>query len=295
MSTVQKILTKYKYHLSDEQIAFDLDGPVNAGIKNNYNISTVSLIHSFIDHTSLNGKDNEETIKNFVDKLKNNLRKHAINKVAAICVFPKYIDLCREELKDYGIRIACVAGGFPYVQTYQEIRDLECKIANESSCDEIDIVIPLGEAYKEDLSFIREDLKRMREVCKDKTLKVILETGELKSAEQVFAISIIAMEEGADFIKTSTGKASMNATVEAVYAMSYAIKQYYAKTGKKVGIKIAGGVSSTTKAIQFLSVVKFILGEEWLSEQYFRIGTSSLTEKIQKEYLKLKLQKEHQE
>jgi len=290
MNTQEEILDAYEYLLSDEKISFELDGAINVSTKNNYNIETISLIHSFIDHTSLNGNDNEESILKFIKKLKKNLQLHSINNVAAVCIFPKYIDLCKQELKDYAINIACVAGGFPYVQTYPEVRELECKLANNSACDEIDIVIPLGEAFSEDLSLIRNDLKHTRKVCKDKTLKVILETGELKSAEQVFALSIIAMEEGADFIKTSTGKASMNATMEAVFSMSYAIKQFYKKTGKRIGIKVSGGISSTTKAIQFYSAVKHILGEDWLNKDYFRIGASSLTENIQKEYKTLKNQ-----
>lgn len=287
MNTQKEILDTYEYQLSDEQISFDLDGVISASSKNNYNIENISLIHSLIDHTSLNGNDNEELILKFIKKLKKGLLLHSVNNVAAVCVFPKYIDICKKELKDYNINLACVAGGFPYVQTYPEVRELECKLANNSLCDEIDIVIPLGEAFSKDLSFIRNDLKHLREICKDKTLKVILETGELKTSEQIFALSIIAMEEGADFIKTSTGKASMNATMEAVFTMAYAIKQFYNKTGKRIGIKISGGISSTTKAIQFFSIIKHILGEAWLNKNYFRIGASSLTDNIQKEYKKL--------
>jgi len=288
MNTQKEILETYDYQLTDEKMNFELDGAVSVGIKTNYNLETIELIHSLIDHTSLNGTDNEESIKIFLDKLKNNQRKYNTNNIAAVCVFPKYIELCKNELKDYTINVACVAGGFPYVQSFQEVRELECKLAVEANCDEVDIVYPIGETVSEDTSTVRNDLKRLREITKETTLKVILETGTLKSYERIFTSSIIAMEEGADFIKTSTGKSPIGATPEAVYIMATAVKKYYDKTGKKIGIKVAGGVSSTTKAIQYLSIIKHLLGDEWLTPQLFRIGTSSLTEKIQKEYRTLK-------
>lgn len=288
MITEKEILEAYNYQISDEKINFELDGAISVGSKTNYNLETLSLIHSFIDHTSLNSSDNKESIKTFLDKLKSSLRKHEINNVAAVCVFPKYIEQCKDELKDLSIRVACVAGGFPFVQSFKEIRDLECKLAVESNCDEVDIVIPLGEVRANNLSAIKEDLISIRKICKNKLLKVILETGEIKSSENIFIASIIAMESGADFIKTSTGKSAIGATPEAVYVMAYAVKKYYEKTNKKVGIKVAGGIGSTTTAVQYLSIIKLILGEEWLTEKLFRIGTSNLTEKIQKEYIELR-------
>lgn len=288
MNTEQEIIDAYKYQLSDEKISFELDGAVSVGIKSYYNHQTLSLIHSLIDHTSLNNIDNDESLLKFLTKLKTNIKKYEISNVAAVCVFPKYINLCKRELQDYGIKVACVAGGFPNVQSFPEVRDLECKMAAESKCDEIDIVIPVGLALLDNLKALRADLKNMREVCKAKTLKVILETGEFNSMERIFAISIIAMEEGADFIKTSTGKTSMGATPEAVYVMAYAVKKFYEKTGKEVGIKVAGGISSTITAVQYLSIVKHMLGEAWLNERHFRIGTSSLTENVEKEYKQLK-------
>jgi deoxyribose-phosphate aldolase len=287
MNTLKEILKAHNYQLSDEKIAFELDGAISLGAKSNNNKESLLLIHSFIDHTSLKTTDNEASILKFLDRLKTNLNKFEINNVAAVCVFPKYIELCREDLKDYPIKIACVAGGFPYVQTFKEVRELECKMAVKSSCDEIDILIPVGEAVLDDFTSLRNDLKRMRKICKGKTLKVILETGELKSMETIFAVSMIAMEEGADFIKTSTGKTNIGATPEAVYVMAHAVKLFHEKTGKRVGIKVAGGVSSTTTAIQYLSIIKYLLGEEYLHADYFRIGTSSLTENIQKEYIEL--------
>lgn len=283
METQINILNEYKYQLSDEQISFELDGAIGIGLKNFYNHSNLSLLHSFIDHTSLGSTDNEKSIRKFLNKLKDSLKDKDISPVAAVCVFPKYIELCKHELDSLGIKIACVAGGFPYVQTFQEVRELECKMACEKSCDEIDIVIPIGEVFSDDISVLRDDLQRMRKICANKTLKVILETGELKDSERIFVSSIVAMEEGADFIKTSTGKAAINATPEAVFVMAYAVKKFYEKTGKMIGIKVAGGVSSSTKAIQYMSIINHILGEKWLSSNYFRIGTSSLTYNLQEE------------
>lgn len=283
METHINILNEYKYQLSDEQISFELDGAIGVGLKTFYNQPTLSLLHSFIDHTSLGSTDNDASIHKFLKKLKDSLKDKDIAPVAAVCVFPKYIELCKQELDSLGIKVACVAGGFPYVQTFQEVRELECKMASEKACDEIDIVIPIGDAFSDDISILRDDLKKMRKICAGKTLKVILETGELKDSERIFVSSIVAMEEGADFIKTSTGKVPINATPEAVFVMAYAVKKFYEKTGKMVGIKVAGGVSSSTKAIQYMSIISHILGDEWLSSKYFRIGTSSLTYNLQKE------------
>lgn len=283
METQTSILEAYEYKLSDDEISFELDGTICTGLKNHYNRSTLSLLHSFIDHTSLGSTDNEESVRKFLNRLKDSLKDKNIEPVAAVCVFPKYIELCKQELGLSGIKIACVAGGFPYVQTFKEVRELECKMAVKAGCDEIDIVIPIGEAFSDDMSDLRKDLRRMRKICVNKTLKVILETGELKDSRRIFAASIIAMEEGADFIKTSTGKVAINATPEAVYVMAYAVKKFSEKTGKMVGIKVAGGVSSSTKAIQYFSIINHVLGKEWLYNKYFRIGTSSLTYNLQQE------------
>ena len=284
MDTQQEILNFYNYQLYDEKISFDLDSSIQSYSKVNYNEETLDLMHSLIDHTSLNIRDSKTSIKKFISKLKTNIEKVDIAAPASVCIFPKYIDICKNELKNTGINIDCVAGGFPFVQTYKEVRELECKLANDSDCDEIDVVIPLGDFVDEEYTNVREDLKNIRKICKDKTLKVILETGELKKIEDIFVASILAMEAGCDFIKSSTGKSSMGVTTEAAYVMAYAIKLFNEKTGKKIGLKLSGGITTTNIAMQFISIVHYILGEEWLNKDLLRIGTSSLTEKLQKEY-----------
>ncbi len=288
MDNYKDLLKAYDYKLTEEQMDFELDGLISKETKMYYTPENLAFCHSVIDHTSLNSKDSMESVVKFVSDLKKSIKKYKLDNVASVCVFPNYAKLVKSELSGTGISVCCVAGGFPFSQTFPEIKYQECSKAVEEGADEIDVVIPVGEMSQGNCSYVVGDLKNMREACGDKIFKVIIESGELKSMEQTFAASILAMEAGADFIKTSSGKVPVNATSDAVYVMCYAIKKYYEKTGVKVGLKVAGGVSSPATAIQYLAIVKNILGEEWLTKDLFRIGASSLTNKLQKEYSVLK-------
>lgn len=284
MNNYEELLKAYDFMLTDDQMDFDLGGVISKEIKMNYTPENLAFCHSVIDHTSLNSKDSMESVIKFVTTLKKSIKKYRMDEVASICVFPNYARLVKSELSGTGIKVCCVCGSFPFSQTFPEVKCLECTKAVEEGADEIDVVIPVGEMLNGNYSYVVGDLKKMREACGDKTLKVIIESGELKSMEQIFAASILAMEAGADFIKTSTGKVPVNATADAVYAMSYAIKKYYEKTGVKVGLKVAGGIKSPATAIQYMVIVKHILGKDWLTKDLFRIGASTLTSKIEKEY-----------
>jgi deoxyribose-phosphate aldolase len=284
MDNYEELLNAYDYKLTEEKMDFELGGVISKEIKMYYTPENLAFCHSVIDHTSLNSKDSMESIVAFVNNLKKSIKKHNMDNVASICVFPNYAKLVKSELSGTGISVCCVSGGFPFSQTFPEIKYQECVKAVEEGADEIDVVIPVGEMSRGNYSYVVGDLKNMREACGDKTLKVIIESGELKSMEQTFAASILAMEAGADFIKTSTGKVPVNATSDAVYIMCYAIKKYYEKTGVKVGLKVAGGIKNPATAIQYMVIVRHILGKDWLTKDLFRIGASSLTNKIQKEY-----------
>ena len=196
--------------------------------------------------------------------------------VAAICVYPNFADIVKNTLQVDGINIACVSGGFPSSQTFIEVKVAETALAIADGADEIDIVISIGKFLSGDYETMCEEIQELKEVCKERHLKVILETGALKTASNIKKASILSMYSGADFIKTSTGKQQPAATPEAAYVMCEAIKEYYQKINNKIGFKPAGGINTVNDAIIYYTIVKEILGEEWLNNRLFRLGTSRL-------------------
>jgi len=175
-----------------------------------------------------------------------------------------------------GINIACVSAGFPSSQTFIEVKIAETAMALMEGADEIDIVISIGKFLSGDYETMCEEIQELKDTCKERHLKVILETGALKTASNIKKASILSMYSGADFIKTSTGKQQPAATPEAAYVMCEAIKEYYEKTGNKIGFKPAGGINTVNDALIYYTIVKEILGEEWLNNKLFRLGTSRL-------------------
>lgn len=242
-----------------------------------------------MDYTSLRLTDTEGSVKNFVTDLLKKLKKFNLREVAAVCVFPKFTEVVREMLKPTEIQTTVVAGSFPNSQTFTEIKLAECKMAIGAGAQEIDVVISVGNMLEKNYEEVYRELKAIRKACENVRLKVILETGELKDLESIFNASLIAAYAGADFIKTSTGKVPVNATPESVYVMCEAIKQYYAQTGKRVGLKVAGGVSKAQSAIRYLTIVNHVLGSEWLTPYYFRIGASQLMDDVIKEIKALQM------
>ena len=199
-----------------------------------------------------------------------------LKNVAAICVYPNFAAIVKNTLEVDGVNIACVSGGFPSSQTFTEVKVAETALAIADGADEIDIVISIGKFLSGDYEAMCEEIQELKEVCKERHLKVILETGALKSASNIKKASILSMYSGADFIKTSTGKQQPAATPEAAYVMCEAIKEYYQKTGNKIGFKPAGGINTVNDAIIYYTIVKEVLGEEWLDNRLFRLGTSRL-------------------
>ena len=199
-----------------------------------------------------------------------------LKNVAAICVYPNFAEVVKNTLDVDGINIACVSAGFPSSQTFIEVKIAETAMALMEGADEIDIVISIGKFLSGDYETMCEEIQELKDTCKERHLKVILETGALKTASNIKKASILSMYSGADFIKTSTGKQQPAATPEAAYVMCEAIKEYYEKTGNKIGFKPAGGINTVNDALIYYTIVKEILGEEWLSNKLFRLGTSRL-------------------
>jgi deoxyribose-phosphate aldolase len=241
-------------------------------------------VFSFMDLTSLNSTDYPDQIRKFTGKAASFKSSFPdMNNVAAVCVFPNFVHPAREGLKNSGIRLAVVSGSFPTSQTFLEVKATETEIAVRNGADEIDIVMSSGIFLSKDYESVIEEIKTLRQVAGDATLKVILETGVLNDPDLIYRASVIAMDSGADFIKTSTGKTPVSATPEAVWIMCRAIKDYYNETGIMIGLKPAGGVSTPDEAIVYYNIVNNVLGEKWICSERFRFGTSRLANNILKE------------
>ena len=240
----------------------------------------MSLLN-LIDLTSLNTTDNKSQIIHLTGKVNSfSGRFSNIPNVAAICVFPNFVAVVKEKLKAKNIKIASVAGGFPTSQTFRSIKVTECKMAVEAGADEIDIVIPVGAFLGNDFVAVADEIREIKGAIGNKQLKVIVESGLLGGFENIFRASMIAMDAGADFIKTSTGKTTVSATPEAAFVMCRAISDFYSETGIRVGFKAAGGIVTPADAITYYQIVKHCLGEEWLNNTLFRIGASRLANNI---------------
>lgn len=246
--------------------------------------AVLKSVFSFLDLTSLNSTDYPEQIKKFAAGAAGFRKSFPdMENVAALCVFPNFVQPAREGLGSSGIRLAVVSGCFPTSQTFLEVKTAETEIAVRNGADEVDIVMPAGLFLNKDYDAVIEEITTIRQVAGDATLKVILETGVLNTADHIYKASIIAMESGADFIKTSTGKTSVSATPEAAWIMCHAIRDYYNETGIMVGFKPAGGISTPDEAMIYYNIVSAILGEKWLCSERFRIGASRLANNLLKE------------
>lgn len=234
-----------------------------------------------MDITSLKSSDTESKILSLTEKV-NNIKScyPEYPLPAAICVYPNFAKPVRENLTQHNVKVAVVAGVFPNSQSFLEVKKLECKMAVESGADEVDIVLPLHLFLAGEYQKTAEEIKTLKETVGERKLKVILETGVLASPSNIAAASFLAMEAGADFIKTSTGKLEPAATPMAAIIMCEAIKRYYIQCGRKVGFKAAGGMTAPKDALCYHSIAHTILGKEWLTPDYFRLGTSRLANAI---------------
>jgi len=200
--------------------------------------------------------------------------------VAAICIYPELVSVVKEKLENPLVSIASVGGGFPASQTFTNVKVMEIEQAIEQGAEEIDFVMPVGKFLMGDLEYVEHEIQIIKQRVGTHHLKVILETGSLKELSLIRKAALLCIDAGADFIKTSTGKVTPGATPEAVMVMCHTIKDYYNRTGKKIGIKPAGGISDTSSALLYWSIVDAILGEEWLNSERFRIGASGLANRL---------------
>ena len=239
------------------------------------------LILSMIDLTTLEGKDTPEKVKRLCYKAQHlDDSIEGLPNVAAVCVYPTLVAVAKKELKESGINVASVATAFPSGQSTLEVKLEDTKFAVNEGADEVDMVISRGKFLAGEYNFVFDEIAAVKQACGKAHLKVILETGELDTLENVRKASDIAMHAGADFIKTSTGKISPAATMDVVYVMLNAIKDFHTETGIKIGMKPAGGISTAKKSLQYLVMLKETLGDEWMNKEFFRFGASSLANDI---------------
>lgn len=246
-----------------------------------FDVEHLKLALSLIDLTTLNSVDTQAKGAKFAENVNNfNANFPDLPNVAAICVYPSLVKTVATTLKCPGVGVASVAACFPASQSFIEVKELECRMAVEAGATDIDIVISQGAWLANDVQTVYNEICAIRKAVGNAHLKVILETGVLRSPEDIWNASIVAMEAGADFIKTSTGKLEPAATPEAIYVMCEAIKAYAAKTGRKVGIKPAGGMTVSEDALLYMAIVEAVLGADWLNNRMFRLGASRMANNI---------------
>jgi deoxyribose-phosphate aldolase len=280
MSSTDDLFKGYKTKITDAEVKEAVAKIIATEAQQNKTKAVYKTIFNCIDLTSLNHTDNETSIKNLVQKVNDFNKKYTdIAPIAAICVYPAMIKTVEENLTT-NIPIAAVSGGFPSSQTFIEIKIAETGLCVLEGATEIDTVISVGKFLSGNLETVKEELIETKAACKNAHLKVILETGSLQTSENIKKAAILAMRCGADFIKTSTGKTEPPATLEAAYVMCEAIKEFHIKTGEKVGFKAAGGIVTTKDAVNYYTIVKNILGNDWLNSQLFRIGASRLANNL---------------
>ena len=279
---------KYSKAIADSKVITD-DSAVAEAVKKiidehfdeNNNHDVYKFLFNTIDLTTLKSTDSPQSVAAFTERVNAFDEEYPeLQNVAAICVYPNFAQVVRTVLEVSDVDVACVSGGFPSSQTFAEVKVAETALAVEGGADEIDIVLNVGNFLDGDYEEVCDEISELKEACREARMKVILETGALKTAANIKAASVLSLYSGADFLKTSTGKEFEGASLEAVYVMCQAIKEYYETTGRMVGFKAAGGVSTTADAVKYYTLVKEVLGEEWLTNEYFRLGASRLANNL---------------
>lgn len=280
MTKFEELFSQYPCLRNDEEVKNTIATILSDEYETNNNEEVWKQCLHQIDLTTLNGDDTTEKVVKMTSKVNDFPKQYpSIPNVAALCVYPALVSAVHETLTE-PVGIAAVAAGFPASQTFIEVKVAESALTVKEGATEIDIVLSIGKFLEGNYQEVFDEIEEIKAAIQPAHLKVILETGALKTAENIYKASILAMAAGADFIKTSTGKIAVNATPEATYVMCQAIKDWYEKTGIKVGFKAAGGISTTQEAVQHYTLVKHILGEEWLNNQSFRFGASRLANNL---------------
>lgn len=276
-SKYEQAFEKFDLSQTDEQVSAAVRQLV-ANNRDKYdNAEVLKQLLSTVELTTLKVTDSQESVLRFTENVNRFADEHPeLPPLATICVYPNFAKIVSESLEADGVKVACVVGGFPSSQTFIEIKTAETALAVHDGADECDMVLSVGTFQSGDYETCADEIAEIKAACNEKPLKVILETGALKTAEAIKKASILSMYAGADFIKTSTGKIEVAATLEAAYVMCSAIKEYHALTGQYIGFKAAGGIKTTAEAIDFYTVVRELLGEDYIKQGLFRIGTSRL-------------------
>ena len=273
----EKMLQQYNTDLDDAQVQQAVKTIIAEKTLANDTPEVKKFLFGSIELTTLSTTDSDTSVMAFVDRVNRfDSAYPQLPHVAAVCVYPCFAEVASETLEVEGVEVTCVSGSFPSSQAVIEVKVAETALALRDGATEIDIVMPVGKFLSGNYEELCDDIAELKQVCGDKAMKVILETGDLKTASNIKKASLLAMYAGADYIKTSTGKEKISATPEAAYVMCQAIKEYYEKTGIQIGFKPAGGTNTVMDAIIYYTSVKEVLGEKWLTNKWLRLGTSRL-------------------
>lgn len=277
LSRYDEALSLYDLEVSDEAVREAVRKLISEKVPENDTLAVKRFLLGSVELTTLKTTDSAESVLAFTERVNRFSEVYAdLPHVATICTWPCFAGVVSESLEVEGVEIACVSGSFPSSQALPEVKVAETALAIRDGATEIDIVMPVGKFLSGDYEGVADEIGELKAVCGEHRMKVILETGCLKTAANIKRASILAMYAGADYIKTSTGKLEPAATPEAAYVMCQAIREYYDKTGIQIGFKPAGGLNSVTDALIYYTIVKEVLGERWLTNAWLRLGTSRL-------------------
>ncbi len=285
-SKYEEALAKYNLDITDEEVKAAVKQIIAEKVHENDTPEVKRFLMGSVELTTLKTTDSDESVLAFTERVNQFDTEYPdLPHVATICVYPRFAKVVSETLEVEGVEIACVSGSFPSSQALIEVKTVETALALKDGATEIDMVQSVGAFLAGDYETVCDEIQQMKETCGEHKLKVILETGCLKTAANIKTASILAMYSGADYIKTSTGKLEPAATPEAAYVMCQAIKEYYDETGIQIGFKPAGGLNSVMDALIYYTIVKEVLGEKWLTNQWFRMGTSRLANMLLSEVI----------
>jgi len=285
-SKYEKALELYETNLKDAEVQAAVKRIIEEKVPQNDTLDVKEFLFGSIELTTLSTTDTEEKVLRMVEKVNRFDREYPdIPHVAAVCVYPVFTELVSKSLEVDGVEITNVCGNFPSSQARMEVKVAETRLAVADGATEIDIVLPVGKFLSGDYEGVCDDISEMKQACGAAPMKVILETGDLETASNIKKAALLSMYAGADYIKTSTGKEKVSATPEAAYVMCQAIKAYHEKTGIQIGFKPAGGINTVMDAVIYYTIVQQVLGEQWLTNKWFRMGTSRLTNLLLSEIL----------
>lgn len=273
----EHMLAEYNTNIKDEEVKRAVARIIEDKVAENDTLEVKKFLMGSVELTTLKTTDSDESVLKFTERVNEFEEAYPdLPHVATICVYPCFAQIVSQSLEVEGVEVACVSGSFPSSQALIEIKVAETALAIKDGATEIDMVMSVGKFLSGDYETVCDEISELKAVCGEKKLKVILETGLLHSCADIKTASLLAMYAGADYIKTSTGKEQPAATPEAAYVMCQAIKEYYDKTGIRIGFKPAGGLNTVHDALVYYTIVKEVLGTEWLTNQYLRLGTSRL-------------------